>query len=304
MAEALQQMRRVLGEDAVIVATDETKGQVRLTAAVDVDDHDLAALLAPAAGPPIRRVLAECVAYHAVPAGCLERLLAAIEAAPPTEPVATLSAVLEARFRFLPLTLPTARPLALVGPAGAGKTATAVRLVAQALLAGLPIRIATADTERVAGRVQLTELLRPLTMTAEPAGDVSALRRLAGSTPSGTGLIVDMPGTSPFAGEDMAALADLIRAAEAEPVLVLPGGLDAEDSQDIAAAFARVGVRRMVVSRLDGARRLGGILAAADLGLAFAGAGISPKIGRGVPVLSAGGLARLLLHRAVGSHAA
>jgi flagellar biosynthesis protein FlhF len=260
MAEALQQMRRALGEEAVIVASDEAAGRVRLTAAIDVDGHDLTALLAPAAGGPVRRVLAECVAFHAVPAGCRERLLAAIEAVPPTEPVATLTSALEARFRFQPVTLPTARPLALVGPAGAGKTATVVRLVAQALLGRLPIRIATADTERVAGLAQLTELLRPLGLTPEPAPDAAALRRTAERTPSGTSLIVDTPGINPLAAADMPALLDLVRAVRAEPVLVLPGGLDAEDSQDIAAAFAQAGVRRLIASRLDAARRLAAIL--------------------------------------------
>lgn len=304
MAEALQQMRRVLGDEAVIVASQEGAGRVRLTAAVDVDGHDLAALLAPAGSEPVRRVLMECLQFHAVPAGCRERLLAGIEAAAATEPVATLTAVLEARFRFEPVTLPAGRPIALVGPSGAGKTAAAVRLVAQALVAGLPIRVGTADTERVAGLAQLTELLRPLAMAPEAAAAAPELRRLAEATAPGISLILDMPGINPFAPAETAALADLVRAARAEPVLILPGGLDAEDSQELAAGFAGMGARRMIVSRLDVARRLGGVLAAADAGLAFAGAGISPQIGRGVAMLSASGLARVLLHRVVGSRAA
>lgn len=304
MPEALQQMRRVLGEDAVIVSSQEGAGRVRLTAAVDLDDNDLAALLAPEAAEPVRRVLVACLAFHAVPTGPREALVAGIDAVPATEPVATLSAVLEARFRFEPVILPSPRPLALVGPSGAGKTAAAVRVVAQALVAGLPVRVGTADIERVAGVVQLTELLRHLGMVPERVEAAPAWRRLADAIEPGTSLIVDTPGANPFAAAEMAALADLLRAARAEPLLVLPAGLDAEDSQEIAAGFAAIGVRRMIVSRLDTARRLGGILAAADLGLAFAGAGISPQIGRGVPLLNAGGLARVLLHRAVTTHAA
>lgn len=294
----------MLGEDAVIVSSQEGAGRVRLTAAVDLDDNDLAALLAPEAAEPVRRVLVACLAFHAVPTGPREALVAGIDAVPATEPVATLSAVLEARFRFEPVILPSPRPLALVGPSGAGKTAAAVRVVAQALVAGLPVRVGTADIERVAGVVQLTELLRHLGMVPERVEAAPAWRRLADAIEPGTSLIVDTPGANPFAAAEMAALADLLRAARAEPLLVLPAGLDAEDSQEIAAGFAAIGVRRMIVSRLDTARRLGGILAAADLGLAFAGAGISPQIGRGVPLLNAGGLARVLLHRAVTTHAA
>ncbi len=302
MAEALQQMRRALGEEAVIVASQEGAGGVRLTAAVDVSGDDLAALLAPEAAEPIRRVLGECLAFHAVPTAARDALLAGIGNAGATEPVATLAGALEARYRFDPIDLPPGRPLALVGPPGAGKTATAVRLVAQALLAGLPVRVGTADTGRVAGFSQLTELLKPLGMTAEAAGTGPALGRIADAVPGGTSLIVDTPGTNPFLANEIAALADLLRAARAEPVLVLPAGLDAEDSREIAAGFAALGARRLVVSRLDAARRLGGVLAAAEVGFAFAGAGISPQIGRGVPVLNAGGLARVLLHRSVVAH--
>jgi flagellar biosynthesis protein FlhF len=304
MAEALQKMRRTLGEEAVIVASQEDAAGVRLTAAVNVSGDDLAALLAPDAAEPVRRVVVECLAFHAVPTGPREALLAGVDGIAATEPVATLTRALEARYRFEPVVLPIACPLALVGTSGAGKTTAAVRLVAQALIAGLPVRVGSADTERVAGVAQLTGLLRSLGIMPESAGTAAELRRIADAVPPGASLVLDMPGINPFHANEVAPLADLLRAARAEPVLVLPAGLDGEDSQEIAAGFAAIGVRRLIVSRLDTARRLGGVLAAADIGLAFAGAGISPQIGRGVPVLSAGGLARVLLHRAVAGRGA
>jgi flagellar biosynthesis protein FlhF len=80
--------------------------------------------------------------------------------------------------------------------------------------------------------------------------------------------------------------------------LVLPAGLDAQDAIEIAGNFAAIGARRLIVTRLDAVRRLGSVLAAADVGLAFAGAGLGREIGAGTPALSAAGLARVLLHRA------
>ena len=56
-----------------------------------------------------------------------------------------------------------------------------------------------------------------------------------------------------------------------------------------------LGARHLLATKLDAARRLGGLLAAAEAGLAFAEAGIGPTIGQGLSPLSAGGLARLLL---------
>ena len=59
-------------------------------------------------------------------------------------------------------------------------------------------------------------------------------------------------------------------------VAVLPAGGDALETADIAAAFASLGATRMIATRLDIARRYGGLLAAASQPLAFAAAGVAP----------------------------
>lgn len=298
MADALQQMRRALGEDAVIVASQELADRVRLTAAIDLGSDDLAGLLAPKEVTSSPTVLAGCLAYHATAPALRDALLAGAECPSAAEPAAELTRLLDKRFRFAPLTLPPPRPLALVGPTGAGKTVSVVRLAAQALVAGTAVRIASTDTVRTGGLGQLTELLRPLGLAPQAARTPEELRKIAQSLEADTALIIDTTGINPFHGGEVTALAELLRAARAEPVLVLPAGLDAEDSVELAANFAAIGTQRMIAGKIDTARRLGGLLAAADLGLAFAGASIAPAIGRGVPLLNAAGLARVLLHRA------
>jgi hypothetical protein len=67
------------------------------------------------------------------------------------------------------------------------------------------------------------------------------------------------------------------------PALVLPAGLDAEEAAETARAFQLLGCRHLVPTRLDAARRLGGVLAAADAGLAFTEAGIGAMRGRARP---------------------
>ena len=66
--------------------------------------------------------------------------------------------------------------------------------------------------------------------------------------------------------------------------------------EDMAAAFASLGTRRMIATRLDTARRIGGLLAAAGQGLAFGGAGASPVIADGLHELNPAALARLILN--------
>jgi flagellar biosynthesis protein FlhF len=305
MAEALRGMRRALGESAVLVASEERAGRVRVTATVHPNDDsgEPAGPLeeAPAAEP--QALLSACLAHHAVPPALQAALLAELDPASPTEPTAALTQLLERRFRFLPLELPLPRVLAVVGPPGAGKTASIVRLAAQSVLGGQRVQVVSTDVGRAGALAQLTELLRPLGLTPLAAADASTLAALVSEVPPELPVLVDTRGVNPFQADEVAALTEQLRAARAEPVLVLPAGLDVEDSVDAAGHFALMDARRMLVSKLDAARRLGGVLAAADVGLAFAGAGINASIGRGVPTLSAAGLARVLLHRAAPARA-
>jgi flagellar biosynthesis protein FlhF len=299
MAEALARMRRELGEEAVLIASQPNgSGGVRVTAAVELAGDDLASLLGSAA-KPLRDALAACLDQHGVPAALRDALLTdlnQVQAA--ADPANALAELLARRFRFAHAEAAPPRPLALVGPPGAGKTASLVRLAVQAAVGGKRVRVLSADAGRAGAKAQLEELLRPLELAPAFAQGPEQLARLIGDTASGTAILLDTSGVNPFHGGEMAALAELLRATRAEPVLVLPAGLDPLDGVEAAGNFAAMGARRIVVGKLDAARRLGGLLAAADIGLVFAGAGIAPAIGRGLAALTAQGLARVLLHRA------
>jgi flagellar biosynthesis protein FlhF len=77
--------------------------------------------------------------------------------------------------------------------------------------------------------------------------------------------------------------------------LVLPAGLDAAEATDLAQAFAAMGARFLVATRLDVGRRLGGILAASAAGLALAEAGIGPGAADGMIPLTPVWLAERLM---------
>ena len=297
IGDAMQRMRAALGDDAVILATHDLADGIRLTAAAEMAADDLGALLAPGVAPAVRAAVAACLSTHGVPAPLGRALLEDLAKIQAVEPAAALAQLLGARFRFVPLTLPSNRPLALVGLPGAGKTVALVRLAAQARVAGHAVRILTADAGRAGGLAQLEMLLQPLQLKPEVIAGPAELAAAVGAKGEAT-LLIDTTGINPFHGRELAALAELLHAGRADPILVLRAGLDCDDGIEIAGNFTAIGCRRMIVSCLDTARRLGSLLAAADLGLAFAGVGIGREIGVGTMGLSAGGLARVLLHRA------
>lgn len=292
---ALALMRKALGPDAVIVATQELADGARVTAAVDTEDEDLASLLAPAPDAGLLADLARVLAYHGAGTGLLDRLKTGTGPAAAGDPTAALAAAIERACRFEPLTAGWTGTLVLVGPAGAGKTAAAAKLAAMALVAGRTPLVATADVKRAGGAAQLEALLRPVELPLVRAASADELARAVRAAPEAAPVIVDTTGVNPFRGDELAGLADLLHAARGEAVLVMPAGLCPQDSAELAANFAAMGARRMIAGRLDAARRFGGLLAAAEAGLAFAAASIGPLIGKPLAPLTATGLARLLM---------
>ncbi len=139
-------------------------------------------------------------------------------------------------------------------------------------------------------------MLAPLQLRPTPEPEPAALRQLVAQRAADS-LLIDTPGLNPFKPSDLGLLSTLLEASGGQPVLVLAAGCGVADCGEIGHTYAALGARRLLATKLDAARRLGGMLAAAAAGLAFCEAGIGPTIGQGLGPMSASGLARLLLRR-------
>ena len=275
---AMAQVRRDLGADALILSTRRVPEGVEVTAAVEADPTASAMPAPPAPAP------ASNLAWH----GTAPDLQMRLDAGPLHETLADA-------FRFGPLPLgPAAPPLLLTGPPGAGKTLTAARLATRLTLAGTPPLVITADGCRAGAAEQLAAFTRvlglPLLVADEPVALSRALARREGGAP----VLIDSPGLDPFDPAELDDLAGLAAASGATLVLVLPAGLDPAESADLASAFAGAGAGLLVPTRLDLARRLGGVLAAAAAGLILTEAGVGPGAADGLRPLSPAMLAERL----------
>lgn len=311
VAQALQKVRAELGEDAIILSTESGRGGARLVAALEVAEHDgdgeaVAAEAyegadeAPPSPGAARDDLRAALLWHGIPAPLGERLLRSALLPEPREKAVSLAAALDAALSFQPLTdRLSGRPIMLVGPAGVGKTLIAAKLIVDAHRRGRPVAAASCDTLRAGGIEQLEAFTRILGLPLSRVEQTADLASLAAAAAAGSAAIVDTAGCCPFSGEEMQALEEQIEAAEAEPVLVVAAGGDANEAAETAAAFARIGCRRMIATRIDVSRRLGGLVAAAAGGrLAIAGAGIGPHAAEPLAPVNALSLAKLLLSAA------
>jgi len=136
---------------------------------------------------------------------------------------------------------------------------------------------------------------RVLGLTLEVAPQPGTLAKALASRAPGQAALIDTAGCDPLDPTQAAALVGLARAAGAVIIAVLPAGLDPAEAADLARAFAALGARHLLPTRLDVARRLGGVLAAAAAGLAMTEAGTGPGAADGLTPLTPDWLARRLL---------
>ncbi|WP_247881032.1 GTPase [Skermanella sp. TT6] len=320
MVEAMRLVRDALGDDAIIVATREEEGGVRLTAAIDDAEQPL--LPPPSSHEPeqeptayghggrswrrepeidIVDLISDTLTRHGTPAGICDRLLNTIATYDTGDPVEALSGALDSIFTFQPLPHGRApRPFMLIGPPGAGKTLTVAKLAARATLGGRKVGVITTDTVRAGGVDQLAAFTKLLKLKLLAVEDTDSLADALGVQRGVEQVLIDSAGRNPFDPDDMNDLGDLLNAADLEPVLVLPAGCDAAEAAEVGSAFRELGARRLLLTRLDMTRRLGSLLAIAyEARLSFSDISATPQVAEGLSALDAESLARLLLPSSV-----
>jgi flagellar biosynthesis protein FlhF len=284
MAEAMAQIRAELGADAIILEQRRTRHGVEITAALEPDEPLLIQPLtsaAPFAAPgPLD--------FHNIPPSLSQALSAG-----------ALPQSLAEALAFTALPLGQDRPLLLAGPPGAGKTLTTAKLTARMVLGGAPPLVITTDGQRAGAVEQLAAFTRVLGVTLAVAPTAAMLAKALVHRSPGQPVLIDTAGCDPFNEDQARQLRQLVTQAGADMVVVLPAGLDPAEAADLARAFAALGAQHLLPTRLDAARRLGGVLMAAKAGpLALTEAGIGPEVADGLETLTPEGLASRLLSSA------
>ena len=335
MRDAMARVRAELGEDAIIVASEETPDGVEVTAAAeraatprtpvsfvatesgaDLPLADRLSLRLKARAraearaatvdhPPADiRDLEDLLAAHRFPLNLARRIAMAARACEAETDNDALSHAIRMTLSFQPVGETLARPALLVGLAGAGKTVTAAKLAARAVLAGQAIDFVTADAARAGALAQAKAFASVLNQDiCEVRGpdELALLLDTRAELGRQRPCIVDTPALNPLDRGDMDQIARLVQAARpagVEPIAVIAAGGDGEDAEDAARVLAGLGCRRAIITRCDATRRLGGALGAvAAAGLALAGLGIKPYLAGGLVPATPARLAGILAAR-------
>ncbi len=168
--------------------------------------------------------------------------------------------------------------IALVGPPGAGKTTTLVKLAARyGLACRKPAHIITADVFRIAAADQLRSLAAILGIGCDVVETPVALAQALEEHRSKEMVFIDTPGLARREMEDGADLARLLAAhPEIDTHLVLPASLKPEDMSRTATRYSVFKPAKLLFTRIDETGRFGALInqaARSELPISFLASG-------------------------------
>lgn len=219
----------------------------------------------------LRHLLGAAMRRHRLPEDLGNALAREAANFPEVSVHAALAFALAQRMTAAPIDFEKARGILLVGPAGAGKSAVAAKILHAAVLNGRKIEMARAEGGLALFRTRTNP---PELLTVMEADGFNPLNVRAASAFSALG---DIEGV--------------------ETIGIVSALQDAEDIRDLVAAFH---FRRVIVTNLDRTRRLGAALAASLSGARLAHVTYGPRPEDGLETLKPGALAAQLLD--VSSH--
>ena len=319
MADVMRQIKQELGDDAVIVSNrTQNDGSIRVSAAVEDDPvveavetfvdgiEDSAALfggirdygdIPDSSAEEKIAVISKALVRHSLPGFLHDKIMTQVEQNPGGSAQHMLAAAFGRVFSFKKLPdAKTKKVFMLVGQPGAGKTTTIAKLATRSVLQNTTTAVITADTVRAGGAEQLAALMRVLKQDVLKVSSPEQLKKALQDSKNAAHVYVDCPGLNAFDASAMKEMYSYCKIAAMDLVVTLPGGVDVEEAAEIARAFAVLGAKCLLPTRLDMSRRLGGLLAAADQAdLDFIGMGCKPDIADGLEELDAAKLARLIL---------
>lgn len=219
----------------------------------------------------LRGLLGGALKRHRLPEGLANALVREASKFPDVSADAALAFALDQRMAPAPIDFEKARGILLVGPAGAGKSAVAAKIVHAAKLIGRKTELARAD------------------------GGLALFR--TGTNPPELLTVMEADGFNPLNARAASAFSALGDIEGVETIGVISALSDAEDVSDIVSAFR---FRRVIVTNMDRTRRLGAALAAITGGARLAHVTHGPRPEDALEMLEPGSLAALLLD--VSSH--
>ena len=281
---AMQMIRDALGEDAIIISNEIENGEVVVTAASEPIEELQSSKAPPSfTSDEVISNIGNILKFHSTPESVINKLLeiAKYLCLQGKDERIDLTRLMAASFQYSPLPLEQEKyTIMLVGAPGVGKTMTIAKMASQVVMENNKPIVITTDNKRAGGVEQLSAFTTILGLELHVADNRGELWRFLQEFSPHNRILIDTGGVNPYKPKDLQEISEYIKLDQKiEPILVAAAGSDSADADDMARAFAPLGINRLLITRIDAARRYGSILTAAHTGkLAFSNASNSSKI--------------------------
>lgn len=271
MDVALRQIRHELGENAIIISTLNEGEHIRVTAACDENElhlsHPREHSEKRQSIDQIKNNICDVMTYHGLSHCDIKDIMHHFFELPRSTIEQGMAAVFDQLFKIEGFNLSTrvAQPkqMMFTGPVGAGKTVTLTKLALELLLCQKTPRLISCDVMKAGALEQLQVYANALQIEFKVCSSPEELEKTVTfyqkAFPEDI-LLIDTPGINPFIKEEIHGLTDYVLATKLAPILVLPAGGDANETKEQAVAFKDLGCTKFIATRMDAARRYGGIM--------------------------------------------
>ncbi|AIL12545.1 hypothetical protein IM40_01845 [Candidatus Paracaedimonas acanthamoebae] len=300
MTEALQEIKKEFGPEAVILSTLERKNEVSVTAALEhrneLNFNEVAA------NEPLGFLNDFCriLEHHRVPAAIQERLIWSLSSSQEEMTGKSFEDVLNTIFSFKPIInskgkfLPPAR-LALLGPPGAGKSVTIAKLASEYVMAGFEPFVITLDCLKAGAITQLEVYMKAIGLPLHAVENVKQFKKVLNESPVNTYILVDTPGINPYSKDEVQFLEEVVDCLNGEVILTFPAGLDSWEISDYLGLYKGLGIKRVILTRADITHRYGALITSLYEGqFSLAQVSAGPELGSRLKIGDSKLLAELL----------
>lgn len=285
MTEALRDIQKEFGQEAIIVSTLEQENEVSVTAALEYEE--VLTIQDVSSNEPFNLLDEFCrvLDHHRVPERTQEELILSVSSFLNHESGENLEDIFEKIFSFKPIVkssgtfLPPAR-LSLIGPAGTGKSVTIAKLASEYVMAGFEPFVITLDCLKAGAITQLEVYMKALGLPLHAVENMKQLKKVLNESPVNTYILVDTPGINFYRKDELQFLLEAMECLNGEKVLTFPAGLDPWEINDYLGFYKGLGVERIILTRADTTHRYGALLTSLYEGkFALAHVSAGPELG-------------------------
>lgn len=306
MPAALAQIKNELGDEAVILSSENIDGRLHLTVAVDeTEDFDFAE------DETVKEIdtkaffdetsLREALDYHGVLDLVQYHVLSACREANRkygrADDMFVMRKALEQTFRFKPLFGEMTPVKMFMGTPGSGKSTAIAKVATQAKFKGIKTAVVSTDNTRAGANKQLEAFADILEVDFVFYKEARELFRYIKNHSGEYGcILIDTPGINPFVKAELDKVAPFADSLKCDKILTFDAGRNVYEAVEAAEIFGELGATGLLPTRLDLTRRIGSVLSIADCcNMALSGASVSASIAKGMAEMDAASLAKLIL---------